>query len=278
LDKPIRFVVGGDAFQTTKLFHKMNETVAALDPLFCVIGGDIAYALFHPLRLTSSLGRWREFLEAWTEEMVAPDGRLIPFLLASGNHDIASDNYETFFSLFALPEKRLYRAVDFGSYLSLILLDTAHFQPVEGQQTAWLEKTLAGRKGVPYRFAIYHEAAYPSFYPYNGEIPKKIRKHWCPLFDKYRLPIAFENHNHAFKRTHPIKNNSIDPDGVLYLGDGCWGAKPRQTNDLWYLAKRARKNNVYLIDLTAAAARIQAIDIQGEPLDSVTLRADKLKF
>jgi hypothetical protein len=224
------------------------------------------------------LGRWREFLEAWTEEMVAPDGRLIPFLLASGNHDIASDNYETFFSLFALPEKRLYRAVDFGSYLSLILLDTAHFQPVEGQQTAWLEKTLAGRKGVPYRFAIYHEAAYPSFYPYNGEIPKKIRKHWCPLFDKYRLPIAFENHNHAFKRTHPIKNNSIDPDGVLYLGDGCWGAKPRQTNDLWYLAKRARKNNVYLIDLTAAAARIQAIDIQGEPLDSVTLRADKLKF
>ena len=157
----------------------------------------------------------------------------------------------------------------------MILLDTGHFQPIEGKQTLWLDRTLANRADIPIRLAVYHEAAYPSFYPYNGETPKKIRTNWCPLFDKHKLPAAFEHHNHAFKRTYPIKNNALDPDGVLYLGDGCWGAKPRKTNDLWYLEKRARKNNVYLIDLSQESAQIQAIGLLGDTLDSVTLQTVK---
>ena len=277
LDKPLRFIIGGDAFQNAKLFLRMNETIASLDPLFCVIGGDIAYAINGtPFTLQSrAVKRWFSFLSQWKEQMVAPDGRLIPFLLAAGNHDIGSDNYETFFSLFAFPERQLYRAIDFGKYLSLILLDTGHFQPIEGKQTLWLDRTLANRADIPIRLAVYHEAAYPSFYPYNGETPKKIRTNWCPLFDKHKLPAAFEHHNHAFKRTYPIKNNALDPDGVLYLGDGCWGAKPRKTNDLWYLEKRARKNNVYLIDLSQESAQIQAIGLLGDTLDSVTLQTVK---
>jgi len=273
LDHPIRFVIGGDAFQTTKIFRRMNQTIVSLDPLFCVIGGDIAYAINrNPLRLQSTLfKRWISFLSEWKEQMVAPDGRLIPFLLAAGNHDITSDNYELFFSLFALPEQQLYRAIDFGSYLSLILLDTGHFQPIEGQQTLWLDQALAARSDVSYRFAVYHEAAYPSFYPYNGATPRKIRTYWCPLFEKYNLPVAFENHNHAFKRTFPIKGGVIDPAGVVYLGDGCWGAVPRKTHAMWYLDKRARLNNIYLVDLTLTGAKIQAIDLLGEPIDSITL-------
>lgn len=273
LDHPLRFVVGGDVFQSIKLFRRMNQTVVKQNPLFAVIGGDIAYATsWNPFRLRSSaFNRWISFLSEWKNQMVAEDGRLIPFLLAPGNHDIAPDNYELFFTLFAFPQYQLYRAIDFGDYFSLVLLDTGHFQPIEGRQTLWLNQTLAARTHFPYRFAVYHEAAYPSFYPYHGSTPKKIRTYWCPLFEKYRLSLAFENHNHTFKRTHRLKGNRIDAEGILYLGDGCWGARPRKTNDMWYLEKRARKNNIYVVDLTAREAKVEAIDLFGEVLDSTTL-------
>jgi hypothetical protein len=270
LDEPLRFVIGGDVYSNTKLFRRMAKTVMENDPHFAVLGGDIAYALtIHPFR-SSALRRWLAFLKDWKETMVTSDGRLIPFLIVPGNHDIATDNYDLFFSLFAFPQKQLYRSVDFGSYLSLLLLDTGHFQPIEGRQTLWLEKTLSSRTSIPYRFAVYHEAAYPSFYPYHGLIPKKIRANWAPLFEKYNLLAAFENHNHSFKRTYPIKANQIDPEGVVYFGDGGWGSPPRKTNDLWYLAKRNRKSSVLMVELSLHQASVQALDLLNHALDQVT--------
>ena len=166
--------------------------------------------------------------------MTTKEGRLIPFLIVPGNHDILPDHYELFFTLFAFPQKQLYRSMQFGNYLTLFLLDTGHFQPVEGRQTVFLKKALAAAANIPYKFAVYHEAAYPSYYPYNGITPKKIRTHWVPLFEEYHLTAAFENHNHAYKRTYPIKANQIDPDGVTYFGDGSWGVTPRGPSDQWY--------------------------------------------
>ncbi|MBS0624926.1 MAG: metallophosphoesterase family protein [Verrucomicrobia bacterium] len=273
LDRPVRFLVGGDAFASTKLFRKMNETAAALDPDFAVIGGDIAYALgTNPLRLrSSSLRRWFTFLSSWKEQMVTPSGRLIPMILVPGNHDISPDNYELFFTLFAFPKKQLYRTFDAGSYLTLFLLDTGHFHPIEGRQTLWLDQTLAARSSIPYRFAIYHEAAYPTWYAYSGLIPKKIRTHWTPLFDKHELPIVFENHNHAYKRTYPLKAGQIAAAGTVYLGDGSWGTEPRKTNDVWYLEKKAKKNCVWLIELNPQNATLKAVDLLGEILDELSI-------
>lgn len=271
LDEKIRFVIGGDVYAQPKIFRRMAKTVLENHPSFIVLGGDLAYAI-HTHHFGSAYRRWLSFLHDWKNHMIGPDGLIIPFLLVPGNHDISSDNYDTFFTLFAFPKKQLYRAIDFGDYLSLVLLDTGHFQPIEGRQTLWLDKTLAGRASVHFRFAIYHEAAYPSHYSYQGAVPKKIRTHWVPLFEKYNLTAAFENHNHAFKRTHPIKAGQINPDGVVYIGDGGWGAPPRKTNDLWYLAKKNRKNSVLLVELTASGASIQALDLFNTPIDHLVLK------
>lgn len=272
LDEPLRFLVGGDIYLNRRIFQYMGKTVLKNDPRFIVLGGDIAYALGGP-RFHSSLRQWLDFLKDWMTHMIRKDGLIIPFLIVPGNHDIAADNYETFFSLFAFPQKRLYRTVDFGSYLSLILLDTGHFHQIEHQQTLWLDKALSARTSIPYRFAIYHEAAYPSFYPYLDPTPKKIRTFWVPLFEKYKISAAFENHNHTFKRTYPIKANQIDPEGIVYIGDGSWGVLPRRVNDTWYLAKKLRKNSVLLVELNAEKAAVQAIGISNNLLDTVEISA-----
>lgn len=273
LDTPLRFVIGGDLYHSKRLFRKMSQTVARLNPLFVVLGGDIAYAISkHPLIFTNPSRQWRQFLADWQEYLRTPDGRLIPFLILPGNHDIAPDFYELFFALFAFPHKELYRALDFGSYLSLILLDTGHFQPITGRQTLWLGKALADRTHLPYLFAIYHIGAYPAFYSYNGSTPKTIRTHWCPLFDQYRVQACFEHHGHAYKKTYPLKGNQRDPSGTLYFGDGCWGALPRRTHSAWYLDKRSKKNNIYLVELKHKSASINAIGLTGDLLEQSEIK------
>lgn len=150
LDHPVRFVVGGDAYMSERRFRRMNQTIASLDPDFVVIGGDIAYTVHNGFLLfrSSPLRRWATFFSYWKEQMIASDGRLIPFLIIPGNHDIAPDQSDLFFTLFAFPTKQLYRAIDFSNYLTLFLLDTNHYHPIAGEQTDWLKNALAARSDV----------------------------------------------------------------------------------------------------------------------------------
>jgi hypothetical protein len=187
-----------------------------------------------------------------------------------------------FYALFAFPEGSPYRAFDFGDYLSLICLDTGHSFPIDGPQRAWLEEALSSREGFSYKFAVYHVGAYPSVYPYNGRVPTLIRKEWVPLFDRYGVKLAFENHNHAYKRTYPLKGGKIDPDGVQYLGDGCWGVtprKPKTTEEYWYLAKAAQINCFWLVTLDQEGCHVKSIDREGktiEELPAIVSPAQKL--
>lgn len=273
LEPSIRFIIGGDAYRSGSLFRQMNETIQKQDPLFAVIGGDIAYAIHSgPFNLNSyALKRWFSFLADWKEQMKTAEGRLIPMLLVAGNHDISKNNQELFFKLFAFPEKHLYRSLDFGTYLSLLFLDTNHLDPIQGKQTDWLKTTLSQKGAFPYRMAVYHEGAYPSFYPYLSETPVQVRTHWCPLFDTYQLTAAFENHSHTYKKTYPLRNQQIDPKGVVYFGDGCWGTKPRNPQSMWYLEKTGQKNHVFLIQLSSTECQVQALDLQGHIFDTFSL-------
>jgi hypothetical protein len=285
-DRPVHFVVGGDLYQDDFFrFKKMNGKVAKMDPDFIVLGGDIAYTRGHRAVLKGryfEIQRWQTFFKAWKEQLVTSDGRLIPFVIAVGNHDLPSKRVDPkkepvlFYELFALPEQGTpFRALDFGDYLSFFLLDTGHTVPIIGKQTEWLQKALAERKGTKaHQMAVYHVAAYPSFYAYRKGTPEKIRQNWIPLFDQYQVKTVFEHHDHAYKRTFALKNDKVDPTGTLYLGDGAWGVSPRvpsEANEVWYLAKTASKNYVFLVSLQAEKGVVQAIDIDGNIFDEVAI-------
>jgi hypothetical protein len=278
LEQPLRFVVGGDLYLSPELFRKMSQTVVAQDPLFAAVGGDLAYAVENPSLFSNKpTTRWRAFLADWTKSLQTPSGRLIPLLVVSGNHDLTPDLSELFFTLFNFPQKTLYRMVDFGSYLSLILLDTGHLSPITGLQTEWLQETLSKRASLPYLFAVYHVGAYPSFYSFEGKAPNKIRTNWCPLFDQYGVQAAFEHHSHTYKRTFPLKAGQKAPSGTIYFGDGCWGVKPRKVRDAWYLEKSGSKNHVYLIEMTGGTAKVSAIGLNGELIDKVEIQPHTIK-
>jgi hypothetical protein len=277
-ERPVRFAIGGDAYCSLALFRKMNAQIAKQNPDFVVVAGDIAYTRNHGDFFRGSaweVKRWGTFFAEWKKQLVTDDGRLIPMIPLLGNHDIAAKPNLPFyfFELFALPTQNLaYRTLDCGNYLSLFLLDSGHAAPIEGKQTEWLKESLAARTAVPHRMAIYHIAAYPSSYSYEERgLQAEIRRHWCPLFDAYNIPLAFEHHNHTFKRTYPLKAGQIDPAGTTYLGDGSWGCRPRQVHPDWYLAKALPLNAFWLATLSPSETSMQAIDIQGNTFDSLQL-------
>lgn len=274
LSRPVRFIIGGDALFDRKIFQKMNVQIAAQNPDFIVVGGDIAYTCGVPgwiQNLQSATRRWHIFFTEWKNRMVTTDGRLIPIVPVVGNHDVrltARGSY--FYTLFSLPEAIAFRVLDSGDYLSLFLLDTGHSCTVQGMQADWLKKQLSQREDRPYKMAAYHVSAYPSVYPFEARTSQAVRAMWSPLFERYHVPLVFEHHNHAYKRTFPLKGGRIDPEGVVYMGDGSWGVHARVAKPQWYLARGERANAVCLVTLTRAQADVEALQIDGKTIDTIS--------
>ncbi len=239
----IQFVSGGDCGIDA---HAVGTNIIAArqEPHFALIAGDLAYDNGR------SPETFTKFLQNYHQHMVDPKGRLIPMLTCIGNHEV-DGGYKTrradspqYLSLFdGLFPQKTYGVVDIGDYLSLVLLDTGHIEPIAGEQTEWLARTLAERQQRPHLIVANHVPAYPSYRPPEGENGKfgtgeEQRRHWSPLFERYNVDVVLEHHDHTFKRTHPLTNGMIDKYGVLYLGDGSWGKLrvPHQPEERPYLA------------------------------------------
>src|SRR6185503_2559340 len=87
-----------------------------------------------------------------------------------GNHEVVGGYKATrekspaYLSVFdGLFRDNTFNVLDFGDYLSLVLLDTGHIAPIGGEQTSWLAKTLAERQDRPHLIVANHVPAYPSY-------------------------------------------------------------------------------------------------------------------
>ena len=279
LSQPVRFISGGDVYHERRWMDRMTLLAARMDPAFVVFGGDLAYA--HGGTNEEQITRWFEYFASWKTNAIAPDGRLIPMLVTLGNHEVKGsyrkplENARSFYTLFSSPGPQGYAALDFGKYLSLFLLDSDHTHPIAGDQTDWLGKNLFARRKVPHVIPVYHTPGYPGFREDTGTQAKEVRANWCPLFDKYGVKLVFENHDHCFKRTFPIRDGKLDPKGTTYLGDGAWGVelrKPDPAKPKWYIAKSGDIRHLYLVTLYPDARHVLAINEGGQVFDEVYQR------
>jgi hypothetical protein len=95
------------------------------------------------------------------------------------------------------------------------------------------------------------------------------RRHWVPLFDKYRVPVVLEHHDHTFKRSKLLLGGLSNSNGVLYLGDGSWGRlrTPRSPDRLPHLARTSRDYHLSLHRIQGEERFHLALDEQGRVMD-----------
>ena len=287
LTREVRFASGGDVGSGTWA-ETMNRIAASHEPDFVLWAGDLAYCDGAQARL----GRWYEFFDSMKKSLVASNRRLIPVLVAPGNHEVAGGYVDAvakaankpysrdddelrlkvspyYMTFFASPGQPGYGVIDFGDYLSILLLDSGHLNPIGGLQASWIDEVLTRRASVPHIFPTYHVPGFPTFRKLTDPTSVPIRQYWAPLFEKHRLPVVFENHDHNFKRTFPIKDGKKDPEGVTYLGDGAWGVfvvglakEPR-----WFLEKAMPINHFFLAKLNGRKATFEAINFKNQVID-----------
>ena len=286
LKRPIRIAIGGDMLHRREWMDAVNRQVARHDIDFLIIGGDFAYADAREERLD----RWDDWFASLHETLLLPGDRILPIVAAIGNHEVQRgyfhhhDDFEDsdawrlrvapyFYQLFAFPSHPGYDVLDVGDYLSLILLDSDHTQPVAGAQTEWLAETLTARAaGRRHLVPVYHIPAWPSHRPFGLGTSAAIREHWVPLFEQHGVQVAFEHHDHTYKRTHPLRANAIHPErGITYVGDGAWGVGTRPVHDpeeTWYLKRAESVHHFILMTLTPEGPlTFQAIRETGEVVD-----------
>lgn len=268
----IRFVTGGD-MGTLPMMPRLLEESAKLSPSLAIVGGDIAYANGS----LNNLFLWDRWLNAWTKNMVTPEGYTIPMILATGNHETndkegSASAVAPFYFGFFPQEETAYFTRMLGRDTVMYVLDSGHTVSHESQ-VGWLKDEMIAHADTPWQFAIYHVPLYPSHRPFDYGLSVAGRTHWAPLFDQYGLDIGFENHDHTQKRTKPIRNGEVDPEGTLYLGDGCYGVPPRSIDNkgAWYLETANSVPHFWVVDVGESQVHCRAIMQDGEVLDEVTI-------
>lgn len=268
------FISGGDCGVNSHVTAN-NILAAKQNPMFALIGGDIAYDNGHDIKTNLA------FYRNYSQHMVDADGRRVPMVVAIGNHEVKGGfkakraDGPLFFNLHdALFADHSYATLDFGDYLSLALLDSGHVAPIEGEQTAWLDRVLAERTERPHVIAVDHVPCYPSYRAAEGTDLKPApgqlnRKYWVPLFERHNVDVVLEHHDHTFKRTRPMKDGKFAADGIVYLGDGSWGKirPPKAPESRPYLAVADDSYHISLHRLEGDERFHLALDESGRVVD-----------
>ena len=277
-DAPVRFVTGGDMNVGLRA-RALLRVAASQEPYFGLVGGDIAYVNGDLTRFET----WDAWFLNWGECMITPSGYTVPMVIAIGNHETnnldspnPADRAPFFYAFFAHQgdATKTFHARQFGKNLAIFALDSGHIFPHAGEQSEWLQKQFDKYSGITNKVAVYHVPLYPSHRAYEGSGSQLGRDAWGPLFDANGLDVAFENHDHTFKRSKRLLGNEINPDGVLYLGDGCFGVDPRTVDAemRWYLDRAESKAHVWVVDTDSGGMDFKALDEEGEEIDRYSLR------
>lgn len=270
------FITGGDMSNDDNA-KKLIDHAAETNPNFAVIGGDNAY----DNGFAACYLRWDEWFDRWNK-LMTKNGSTVPVILTIGNHEAGSfgaslgdDPYYTSYFPQKLglqdvnPRKRMpYHVHRIGNDTTIIMLDSDVVVRVEGEQTDWLEAQLAVPSKL--KIVVYHANIYPSS-DIVGVLGNKGKKYWAPLFDKYNVTMAFEHHLHLYKRTKPLRNDQVDPDGVTYFGDGTWGVMPNiiPLSNAFYIQTVHRKQHFFHVSVqNNQNISVNAIDKDGDIFDS----------
>ena len=271
-DQPFKVLFGGDSRigRANPYDHNdrqmMNLRMAALveenpEILALIHGGDYCMR-----------AEWR-YLDPWLadhELTTTEAGRLLPIIPARGNHD----RQIGFEEMFTWPEATdYYYTTQLSDRAALVTLNTEI--SLAGDQRSWLAEELpAVREQNRWVIASYHRPAYSSVR--NLQDGAARRDNWVPIFEKNNIDLVCESHDHALKRTLPIRSHAPDlENGIVYIGDGGLGVPQRQPDtSRWWLqepgfAKSA--HHVHLFEISEKEFRVRAIGMDGEILDDFTL-------
>lgn len=276
-DRDVAVLMGGDSrvgdarVQDDNRRRMMNRRMAIL-----LEDNPQIVALAHTADYTNR-AYWSQelfWLNDHFETTTTSNGRLLPIIPSRGNHDLDVGFEEKFWN----PEREndFYFTSRISADVALVILNTEISRG--GDQRVWLDETLRElRPQVRYITAYFHQPAWPSVRAFSSG--EGSRRAWVGLFEEHGVDLVGAGHDHALKRTAPIRNAAPDPEGIIYIGDGGLGVGNREVaTDRWYLRAGGMAmsiDNVHFIRYTREHIDVKAIGRDGETLDAFLVPHDR---
>ncbi len=203
---------------------------------------------------------------------------MVPSINVPGNHEYgptSEENRDRVLSVqwnpqFTLPENGVEGLEETNYYIDhqgmrIIALNSLRKQE---EQAVWLEEVLSNNPNK-WTVVTYH---YPLFSASAGRDNKELRDLWKPIFDKYKVDLALQGHDHAYARgrVEPVMTegeenildglNKRDYTGTVYVVSVSGGKMyPLRPNawDGWDAERDRGAENTQLV---------QVIDVDGDNL------------
>lgn len=200
---------------------------------------------------------------------------LVPAL---GNHDSHGGHPTLYLKQFALPDNGSAKLDPGRTYhvtyqdLLVVVMDSNYHLVEPELQTEWLDQVL-GESDARWKVVIYHHPFYASR---AGRDNYPLRDAWGPIFDKHKVDIAFQGHDHAYMRTVPMRGHEPAPEGehgTIYLVavSGTKMYEQELPEFAAFGAENLRSYQVIEVDPRAGRLSYRAMDMDGETIDSFEL-------
>jgi len=226
----LSIIAGGDSRNNRTPRQNANKLVAKLRPHAVFFGGDMTN--------WDTSSQWANWMNDW-QLATGGDGRMIPIVVARGNHD-SSNVVRNLFDISTAAGGEYY-ALSFGGNLLRSYTLNSEVTP-GGTQGNWLENDLAANANNHFwSTAQYHRATRPHERGKSEQNDQYAA--WSIPFHTYGVQLVMESDSHVVKRTWPVVpstgsgstlgfvRNDTDPNRTVYVGEGCWGAPLRSAND-----------------------------------------------
>jgi hypothetical protein len=230
--KPFTFIAGGDSRTNPEPRREGNKLVAKLRPLFVLFGGDYTGS--------GKPAEWKEWFADW-QLTISDDGRIYPIIATHGNHENA--DMQMMDKLFDTPNTNQFYSFGIADELMRIWVLNSELELRDKdkvpEQQAWIETDLPHYSDTKWKVAAYHRPMRPHTSA-KAEGENRIAA-WASLFYENQVDLVVESDTHMVKRTYPLRPSSEegsyqsfirdDANGMVFIGEGSWGAPTRPTND-----------------------------------------------
>ncbi|MGD9722350.1 MAG: fibronectin type III domain-containing protein [Pirellulales bacterium] len=211
---------------------------------------------------------------------------MVPSVPTPGNHEYPRDSRQPLAARrlshhwrpqFTLPtngpqglEETVY-TIDYQG-TRIISLNSNEQQP---EQVAWLEAALADNPNT-WTIVTFHHPVYSTS---RGRDNPEIRKLWKPLFDKHRVDLVLQGHDHAYARFSqqltenvPSGANVRSPEGGTVYVVSVSGPKMYELERRPDMRRAAENTQLYqIISVEGDALRYEARTATGELYDAFRL-------
>ncbi len=272
-EERLSFIAGGDSRDNRPVRTKANKLVAKLKAHAVLFNGD-----FIGLDLNY---QWINWFEDW-EYTIDTDGRITPLVVSRGNHEKTNI---VLVKLFNVPHPKLYYNTTFGGNLINVISLNSEILKIGGQKI-FLRNSLEDHKNYFWQLPQYHRPirAHVSF---KKEMQTQY-KNFVPLFERYsNVRLCLENDSHTTKITWPILSSQDkdadegfkrnDEKGIVYAGEGCWGAPLREADDSKSWTRDAGKVNQFNW-IFISKEKIELRTVKYENVDKIVPLTEATRF